>query len=41
MSANINVFTSGGVVADSGQFDYVFYIKEEDFEQAARVLAAG
>jgi len=39
--ANINVFASGGVVADCGRFAYVLYVKEEDFEHAARVLDAG
>lgn len=38
--ANINVFASGGVVADCGRFAYVLYVKEEDFEHAARVLDA-
>ncbi|MCU0305110.1 MAG: hypothetical protein MUC56_13750 [Thermoanaerobaculales bacterium] len=39
--ANINVFASGGVVADCGRFAYVIYVKQEDFEHAARVLDAG
>lgn len=39
--ANINVFASGGVVADCGRFAYVIYVKEEDFDHAARVLDAG
>jgi hypothetical protein len=39
--ANINVFASGGVVADCGRFAYVIYVKEEDFDHAARVLEAG
>jgi len=40
MSAKINVFASGGVVADCGRFAYVLYVKEEDFHHAARVLDA-
>jgi hypothetical protein len=39
--ANINVFASGGVVADCGRFAYVLYVNEKDFEHAARVLEAG
>jgi len=38
--ANINVFASSGVMADCGRFAYVLYVKEEDFEHAARVLDA-
>lgn len=38
--ANINVFASGGITADCGRFGYVLYVKEEDFERAARVLDA-
>jgi hypothetical protein len=39
--ANINVYASSGVVADCGRFAYVLYVKEDDFEHAARVLDAG
>ena len=39
--ASINVFASGGVVADCGRFAYVLYVNEKDFEHAARVLDAG
>lgn len=39
--ASINVFASGGVMADCGRFAYVLYVKEEDFDHAARVLGAG
>ena len=39
--ANINVFASGGVVADCGRFAYVLYVNEKDFDHAARVLDAG
>lgn len=39
--ANINVYSSAGVVADCGRFAYVIYVKEDDFEHAARVLDAG
>jgi hypothetical protein len=38
--ANINVFASGGITADCGRFGYVLYVKEEEFERAARVLDA-
>lgn len=38
--ADINVFASGGITADCGRFGYVLYVKEEDFERAARVLDA-
>jgi len=38
--ANINVFASGGVVADCGRFAYVLYVNEKDFAHAARVLDA-
>jgi len=33
--------SSGDVTADCGRFAYVLYVKEEDLEQAARVLDAG
>ncbi len=39
--ANINVYASGGVVADCGRFAYVLYVRDEDFDRAAKVLDAG
>ena len=36
--ANINVYASSGVTADSGSFGYVVWVREEDFESAANVL---
>ncbi|HOC44477.1 MAG TPA: hypothetical protein PKJ99_15785 [Thermoanaerobaculales bacterium] len=38
--ANINVYASSGVIAECGRFGYIVYVKEHDFEAAARVLEA-
>ncbi|MDW7771758.1 MAG: hypothetical protein SCH71_02605 [Desulfobulbaceae bacterium] len=36
--ANINVYSSSGVTDGQGSFGYLIYVREEDFDRAARTL---
>jgi hypothetical protein len=38
---SVNVYASTGMADGQGNYDYVIYIKPEDFERAARLLSAG